>query len=122
MINTASKCIIFAIGMVTVVNACYYDNEVDLYPDNCSTTGVTYSGYVKPFIDNNCSCHVKGSINGGVNLDGYILMKTYVSNGKFIKSIKHESGVSPMPPSTTKTGACEISKLDAWITGGALNN
>ncbi len=104
------------------INACYYDNEADLYPNGCVTTNVTYSGYVKTFISNNCSCHVNGSINGGVNLDGHTNVKTYVNNGKFIASIKHLSGASAMPPSSAITGTCDISKLDAWIAAGASNN
>jgi hypothetical protein len=102
--------------------ACYYDNEEALYPGSCITTGITYHGYVKPFIDINCTCHVKGSINGNLNLDAYSGTKAAVITGKLMQSIKHESGTSPMPPAVPKRNSCDISKLETWISAGALNN
>ncbi len=102
--------------------SCYYDNEATLYPGACSTVNVTYQGFVKPFIDINCTCHVKGSRNGNVSLDGYIESHTYIASGSFMKSIRHEPGSFFMPPAVPKTDDCTISKLETWIKAGALNN
>lgn len=106
----------------TSLSGCYYDNVVELYPTTCNTSSVTYSGFVKPYVVAGCSCHINGSQSGQVNLNTYTDLKKYISNDLFIKSIKHESGVSAMPPSTIKTSSCEISKLEAWIAAGALEN
>ena len=37
-------------------------------------------------------------------------------------SIKHDSGYKAMPQNATKLDDCRISKVEAWITAGALNN
>lgn len=117
------KLLMFLSGMgIVYFSGCYYDNEADLYPGNCTTQNVTYTQFVRPFVDAGCSCHVKGSINGNVNLHTYNDLKVYIKNGLFIKSIKHEAGVSPMPPSVAKRTDCEISKLESWIGGGAIEN
>ncbi len=107
---------------IPFLTGCYYDNEVTLYPNNCTTQNVTYTQFVRPFVDAGCSCHVKGSINGNVNLDTYSDLKGYVQNGLFMKSIKHEPGVSPMPPAVAKRTDCEINKLETWISSGAIEN
>ena len=104
------------------LTCCYYDNAAVLYPDNCTTQKVTYTQFVRPFVDAGCSCHVKGSVNGNVNLHTYTDLKVYVKNGLFMKTIKHESGVSPMPPSVAKRTDCEITKLEVWINSGAIEN
>ena len=114
--------ILLVILFIGFMGSCYYDNEATLYPGNCVTDLVTYQGYVKPFIDINCTCHVKGSKNGNVSLDGYLDCKASVTSGKLIMTIRHDAGVSAMPPSSSKTGTCEINKLESWITAGALNN
>lgn len=113
---------VIVLGMVLLVQSCYYDNEVDLYPDGCISTNVTYQGFVKPFISSNCSCHLNGNADGGVILQTYSTLKTYVDNGKLLKVIKHEPGVVPMPQGVPKRSDCEISKLEAWVSGGALEN
>jgi len=108
--------------MIFFAEACYYDDEETLYPDGCTTTNVTYQGFVRPFISSNCSCHLNGSADGGVILQTYLTLKTYVDNGKLLKVIKHEPGVVAMPQGVPKRSDCEISKLEAWVNAGALEN
>jgi len=109
--------------MILVGEACYYDNEEALYPDGgCTTSNVSYLGFVRPFINANCDCHLNGNADGGVILQTYITLKTYVDNGKLIRVIKHEPGVVPMPQGFPKKSICEIAKMEAWINGGALEN
>jgi hypothetical protein len=110
------------ISIISFTSSCYYDNEAALYPGSCATESVTFQGYVRPFIDINCTCHIKGSKNGNISLDGFVELKPYVTSGVFLKAIRHEPGVSPMPPATSKRNSCEISKLEAWVKSGALNN
>lgn len=108
--------------MILLLEACYYDNEEALYPNGCITTNVTYQGFVRPFINSNCSCHINGSADGGVILYTYTTLKTYVDNDKLIKVLKHEPGVVAMPQGVPKRSDCEIAKLEAWINAGALEN
>ncbi|MDP4933751.1 MAG: hypothetical protein NWR30_03495 [Salibacteraceae bacterium] len=89
----------------------------------CDTSNVTFSAFVNPLIGQQClGCHNASSANGGINLQGYTNVKTYVDNGKFLGSIKHTSGYSPMPQNQAKMDDCTIAKLEAWINNGALNN
>lgn len=113
---------ILILGLVLTMTRCYYDNEETLYPGICNSENVTYKGFVRPFLDVNCTCHVKGSKNGNISLDNYAETQTYISNGQMLRSIKHESGVSPMPPSTPRRSSCDISKLESWVAGGAQDN
>ncbi|HRD82292.1 MAG: hypothetical protein IAE84_18755 [Saprospiraceae bacterium] len=102
---------------------CYYDNEEDLYPSNCNTDSVTYSGDVAPIISTNCLvCHSTAANLGNVRLEGYTALKTYVTNGKLLGAIKHQSGFSAMPQNAPKLSACNIAKIQKWVDDGALDN
>lgn len=119
-------------GGLLVMNAlflagCYNDNEEALYPDEvCNTSQVGFSETIAPIISNNClSCH--GASNnavsgGGINLDGYSHVKTYVDNGLLLSAVKHDGTASPMPEGADKLSACQISQIEQWIVNGASNN
>ncbi|MFK8005642.1 MAG: hypothetical protein AB8H03_04695 [Saprospiraceae bacterium] len=106
------------------LGGCYYDVEEELYPTiECSTTDLSFQADILPIIDNNCfGCHDAASNFGGVTLEGYDQLKTYVNNNELLGVIKHESGFSPMPKNAAKLLDCEIEKIEAWITNGAPNN
>jgi hypothetical protein len=39
-----------------------------------------------------------------------------------LASIKHSSGVSPMPKGASKLSSCIIRQVELWINSGAPNN
>ncbi|MCF8304777.1 MAG: cytochrome c [Bacteroidales bacterium] len=108
------------------VNACYYDNEEDLYPmsnTDCDTTNVTYSGTVQPILNANCaSCHNETTANGNVIVSNYPDLMTVVNNGRFWGAINHEPGYTPMPQGGGKLSECRLAKIRKWIDMGAPNN
>jgi hypothetical protein len=114
--------------LILLIHGCYYDVEEELYPADvaCDTSAVTYSGFVVQTLESFCYvCHnqVNGpSIGGGVVLEGYNELKTYVDNGKFIGAINHETGFSEMPRGGSKLTDCTINKIETWVSNGALNN
>lgn len=117
--------IIIAVALFFVgVSGCYYDVEEDLYPTiECSTADMSYQNDIFPIIDNNClGCHDAASNFGGITLEGYDLLKVYVSNNQLLGVIKHEPGFSPMPKNSAQLLECEIEKIEAWIANGAPNN
>ena len=120
--RTINIILLFAVGLVVV--SCYYDNEVDLYGvDDCDSRNVSYIGFVQPVIQQNCNvCHSTAANSGGVTLEGYDALKTYVDNGRLIGAITHTSGFSPMPQGAPQLPACTLEKIQAWVTDGALNN
>jgi uncharacterized membrane protein len=114
------------ISMVTF-SGCYYDNEEYLYGNTpCDITAVTYSVTVSTILATSCyNCHgaATGNANGGgIILDSYTKLKPYVTNGKLMGSINHAGGYSAMPKGATKLNSCDIQKIQAWITAGALEN
>jgi len=122
-----TKYILFvAFFFLMIASACYNNNMEYLYPQipgSCDTANVTFSGKVKPILDDNCvSCHNSANASGSVNLDGYSNAITYVTNGKLIGTIKHSSGFSPMPKNGNKLSDCQITIFDIWINKGAGNN
>ncbi len=117
---------LLALAAVTIYSSsCYYDNEQELYPqlNTCHTDSMSYSTNIVPILTNYClSCHSASANQGGVNMEGYNQVKTYVSNNKFLQSIRHDNGVSQMPKNADKLDSCTIAKVAAWIDQGALNN
>jgi len=102
--------------------ACYYDKFNELHPNNpdpCDTTlAATFDQSIVLIMRNNCvSCHAGSNPSGGILLETYKQVADYSANPKFLKSIRHESGASAMPPAS-KIRDCEITKIDAWIQNG----
>lgn len=119
-----SRVVYFFLTASLIVSGCYYDNEEELYPGNiCITENMSYTNNVLVILENNCyTCHDQTSNQGGVTLEGYANLKTYVDNGKLLGAIKHLPGFPQMPDGRPKLGQCQIDKIEAWINQGALNN
>lgn len=109
---------------LVLVAGCYYDVEEELYPTlECDTENMSYVNDILPIIQGNCyTCHDQGSNFGGVTLEGYESLKTYVDNGRLLGAIRHESGFSTMPKNAPQLVACNIEKIEAWINAGAPDN
>ncbi|MBL7872204.1 MAG: hypothetical protein JNM78_11370 [Cyclobacteriaceae bacterium] len=105
---------------------CYYDKVEVLYPGSTHCTEITTSFFsvnVLPLLNSRCnSCHGGSSPSGGIALDTYDNVLTYVNKGSLMGSINFQSGYSPMPKNSGKMSACEIRKIQSWIDAGALNN
>jgi hypothetical protein len=88
----------------------------------CDETQFTYAAIIQPLVNRNCvGCHKPGSLSGNLDLSTYTAVKVQVNNGKFLGSVTHTSGYSPMPPGG-KLSDCEIAQITNWINAGALNN
>ena len=111
------------LGMI-VFSSCYYDNVETLYPvGDCTTVNMSYVSDINPILQQNCfNCHDADANNGNVTLEGYNQLMPHITNGRLLKAIKHESGVSPMPQNTTALSTCDISKIEQWILQGSQNN
>lgn len=119
--------LLITIGFVlaSMLSACYYDNEEDLYgvSTTCDTMNVTFSGTINPVIQQKCiSCHGGSGASGGVRLDSYEEVKVYADNGKLYGSISHASGYSPMPSGQPKLDDCTLLQFQIWIRNGAPDN
>lgn len=117
--------IFFFVLLACLVVGCYYDRESILYPEApCNLTiTATYNAVVLPLIAAQCnSCHAGSFASAGIRLDSYAETKKYVDNSKLMGSIAHGPGFSPMPKGGSSLASCDIAKIQAWITAGALNN
>lgn len=119
------KVVVAVIFLSVALQACYYDNEQDLYPvqAECDTTNVSYSQDVWPIISSNCtSCHSGGAPSGNVYLDNYDNIVVAADNGSLLGAIKHESGYSPMPKGGGMLSDCNISIIETWVNEGTPDN
>ena len=117
----------FIIGLIVLIslNSCYYDSVEELYPQPpvCDTSGVTYSGTVKPIIDANCTdCHSGSVPAGNISLANYNEVVVAAQNGSLLGTIRHDNGWSPMPKNGNKIDDCSIKKLEVWVDSGTPNN
>ena len=99
-----------------LLNACYYDNEEELYPEsfNCNPGEVSYA-IIKPIIDANCAtsgCHVPGT--GRKDLSTYQGMKDIVDDGRLNDRVIIRQDMPPSGP----LSKCDIAKIEAWIEQG----
>lgn len=64
-------------------------------------------------------CHGSIATMANLNLTTYENAKSGSSNSKFLKAIKHESGVEAMPPAGfTKLSDSQIKLIECWIQNG----
>jgi len=90
---------------------------------SCDSTVFTYSGAVKPIMDNKCvGCHNPANPGGNIDLSTYTTVRVSALNGKLYGSVSHQTGYSPMPKNSAKLSDCEITQIQKWITAGSLNN
>ncbi len=113
----------FLIAFSIFLFACTEDNKNDLGQD-CDIDTVSYASDIQPIFTNSCAfsgCH-KGSVPAsGINLENHA-EASKVSGSLLLASIKHESGASPMPKSSSKLPACSIEKIEIWVEDGKPNN
>lgn len=108
-----------------MLGGCFYDVESVMYPEKQCTipATVTFTADVLPLLNQYCNnCHAGTFASAGIRLDQYSYVKTSVDNGKLMGSIKWSAGYSPMPKNASKLTTCNLDKIQAWITAGALNN
>ncbi len=110
--------------LLLTLGSCYYDVEEEIYPKtDCNTTNITYSMDIVAVLQSNCYvCHSQAANQGGITLEGYNNLKSYVDNGRFLGAIKHDAGYSPMPQGAPQLPDCQIAQIEQWISDGAPNN
>ncbi|ULQ53441.1 c-type cytochrome [Flavihumibacter fluvii] len=103
--------------------SCSKDNEASHDNGSCTTEDQSFASDIQPIFNTYCtSCHNSSNQSGGQNLTNYEGVMNAIDNGKLIGVITHASGYPAMPQGAAKLSDCNISKISAWITQGALNN
>lgn len=89
----------------------------------CQTGAVTYSGTIRPIIQDRCDgCHGGNNAQGGLDFTGWNDLNTVAADGRLAQAIQHQAGAEPMPPSGPMLSQCRISQVLTWIQDGAPNN
>jgi cytochrome c5 len=111
------------------LSGCYYDSNEALYgvpATGCNTDITRFNTEIRPILQSNCiTCHANSvalSSGGGIKLQDYADVKSYVLNGKLVGSIDHSTGFSAMPKGGVKLSDCNILIIKTWISKGALND
>jgi uncharacterized membrane protein len=110
---------IFSVLLGITLNGCYYDNADDLYPVPLDTTSaVTFSGDVQPFITASCasspSCHAATSTNP--------VLETYDQINNHLPRIQQRAIKDKTMPQAGPANQKSLDDLQKWIDEGAQNN
>jgi hypothetical protein len=113
------------ITMGWIMNSCYWENEESFYSEEiCDTIAVTFSGDVRPILENHCFvCHSNVNaqeFGSGVQLQDY--EDVSVRSSIILGAIKHLDGFPAMPDNREKLDECLISIVEAWVNQGKPNN
>ena len=105
------------------INQGAQDLTCDPGAGGCNTEQVTFSGVVRPILQNTCvGCHSGSAPSGGINLSTHAGVAAVAQNGRLLGSIRREVGYSPMPQGGAPLSDCYIQQIAAWVDAGAPNN
>lgn len=105
--------------------------EPIVIPTTCEdTTTYTYNTDIQSILVAHCSdagCHNPSSARNGLNVHSYASVKNSINktSSNFLKRIKREAGVNPMPPTGSSKSALsssQVSKIACWIQNGLREN
>lgn len=89
----------------------------------CDTATFTFSGAIKPMMDNSCvGCHNPSNAGGSIDLSTYSGVKSAALSGKLYGSVAQQTGYSAMPKNGFKFSDCKIRQIQKWIAAGTPNN
>lgn len=106
-----------------VGQACYYDNEKELYGITvpCDTLAVSYSTEIQGIITNNCQgCHNNQSASGNLNLESTASRTANIA--KILDRIGRSAGDPLVMPTSGPMPSCHINKIRAWSNQGLPTN
>jgi len=110
--------VLFCGGLFFSLASCKKDKT---FEPQC-TDEISFSVDVQPIIMNSCAvsgCHSGANPTNNMNFTTY--ENVFLHRELIGKSIRHESGVTPMPFGP-QLQADQISKISCWIEQGAPNN
>lgn len=112
--------------IVCGLSSCYYDSVEELYPQvTCDTANVTYSGTIKPLVDQYCAtsgCHNAPTPTGWDFTRFDRLKNAATVNNRLMLSITHSAGAAAMPKDMPKMDDCAIAKFRIWVAAGSPEN
>lgn len=113
---------------ILVLGSCTKDKSAaplieNIKKEPCSDT-LSFSGKILPAIltpsCNTSGCHNSTTAAAGLDLTTYAGVAPI--SEILLKSMNHESGISPMPKNAPKMNDSLIAIFECWINQGKLNN
>jgi hypothetical protein len=107
------------------------ESEPIVIPAACEdTTRYTYEANVQSILIAHCSdagCHNATTAKEGLNVHNYTSVKNSINktSSNFLRRIKRESGVNPMPPTGSNKStlsATQVGLIACWIQNGLIEN
>lgn len=81
----------------------------------CDTVNITYLKSVAPIIQLHCyGCHNPSNASFGIDLSGYVKVKSETETGKLLCAINHTNGCFNMPKNGNKLSSCQIRLFELW--------
>jgi hypothetical protein len=109
MVRKIIKITFFSVLSAVMIMACYYDNEEELYPAECVTDSVSYTGNISNIINTNCA--ISGCHSGAQSPN----LSNYSGASSNLQRIEQRAiNLKTMPPNNALT-TCEIEQLKTWI-------
>jgi hypothetical protein len=112
--------IVIAVLGITFLNGCFYDNKEDLYkdfPQDCNTTGLTYTQDISPLISQNClGCH---STAGGFFPVLETLQQMRANEVEVTFRITKSIGDPLVMPKGGPMQKCSVDQILTWYADGA---
>ncbi len=123
--------LLFLLSTIFLLGQCTKDESSPLPKENntsstltyCDTVTVSFSSQIQPIFNQNCStsgCHDSNTAAAGYMTENYTEISSNAA--KYLKTIKHQAGCSPMPKFQPKLADSLITQLECWISQGKLNN
>ncbi|WP_459074975.1 hypothetical protein [Halocola ammonii] len=89
----------------------------------CDTLNVTYSGTIRPLIENRCEgCHSGSTPSGGISYETYEGVAEVAADGRLLGAINWDPDYANMPQNGDQLSQCNIDKIRIWIENGYPND
>ena len=97
------------------------NNACDENYGGCDVSDVKFSTFIQPLVQAKCQgCHSGSTPQGGIKLTSYAEIQALALDGRFYGAITRSSNW--MPKGGSKLDACNLQKIQAWISAGAPQN
>jgi mono/diheme cytochrome c family protein len=89
----------------------------------CDTLNITYSGTIRPLIENRCEgCHSGGDPSGELSYENYDGVAQVAADGRLLGAINWDPDYTNMPQNGDQLSQCNIDKIRIWIENGYPND
>lgn len=108
------------LSLILLFSSCEKE-EAEIQTYDCTGLTPTYVSDIQAIMDANCAtsgCHNASSQASGINLSTYESVVEESNRTRFLGSIQHLSGYSPMPRNQSQLSDTNIQLIYCWVENG----